>query len=80
MLLLQAVQHHQWTHHSAAELHDKRKRKITPHDSTNFTSSFESQVQAFELTKTESDIFAVQKRWGGEAAEDKQRLVLLVHF
>lgn len=28
----------------------------------------------------ESDLFAVQEGWSGEAAEDKQRFVLLVHL
>lgn len=37
-------------------------------------------VLFFDESNAESDLFAVHKGWAGEAAEDEQRLVLLVHL
>lgn len=83
MLLLKTEQHHQWAHHTAAKLHDKTQRvtemRNIPHNSVYVTRSCEIHNPAFNIIM-ESDLFAVQEGWSGEATEDKERFVLLVHL
>lgn len=73
-LLLQAVQHHQRTHDPAAKL----KTRIKPCDS--FSQLLVNVSILVLKTREILDLLAVLESGRGEASEDKQRLVLLVHL